>query len=81
MSVVTRATRLRWAAVAAGVGLLVCVPAAARIAAAGSGAGDGVPPRERIARALGSARVAYTGLAESRGSLGLPDVPDLVHTR
>jgi hypothetical protein len=78
MSVVTRATRLRWAAVAAGVGLLVCVPtAAARIAAAGSGAGDDVPPRERIARALGSARVPYTGLAESRGSLGLPDVPEL----
>jgi hypothetical protein len=79
MSVVTKATRLRWAAVAAGVGLLVGVPTVTTAIAGragGSGAGD-VAPRERIARALASARVPYTGLAESRGSLGLPDVPEL----
>jgi hypothetical protein len=78
MSVVTRATRLRWAAVAAGVGLLAGVPAvAARVAGAGADAGADVPPRERIDRALASAHVRFTGLAESRGNLGLPDVPEL----
>ena len=30
-----------------------------------------------MTRALASARVPHTGLAESSGSLGLPDVPEL----
>jgi len=79
MSVVTRTARLRWAAVAAGVGLIVCVPAVTAAIAGRAGGGDdaATTPREWVARALGSARVPYTGLAESRGSLGLPDVPEL----
>jgi hypothetical protein len=79
MSVVTSTARRRWAAVAAGVGLLVCVPTVTTAIAGRVGGGDDVAtsPRGWVTRALASARVPHTGLAESRGGLGLPDVPEL----
>jgi hypothetical protein len=79
MSVVTKATRLRWAAVAAGVTVLVCLPTVTTAVVSRLGTGDDATtdPRAWVTRALASARVPYTGLAESRGSLGLPDVPEL----
>lgn len=80
MSVVSHQARRRWAVVAAGVAVLICLPAAASAttsllsdltsndATVGSAA-------ELVARALASASVPYSGLAQSTGTLGLPDLP------
>ncbi len=70
--------------VAIGVAVLVCLPAVTSSAASWIGARDkGAAPsgtaaaRTILRRALGSAAVPHSGLAESRGDLGLPDLPRL----
>lgn len=64
----------RWAAVLIAVGALCAVPAL--VAALPAGAAR-VAPAELIARIRASAVVGYSGLAESRGALGLPSLPRL----
>jgi hypothetical protein len=79
MSVVTRSARIRWAIVASAVGALVCLPTVttAVVDAVGGADAGARSPRGWIQHALASTRVPHTGLAESRGNLGLPDVPEL----
>lgn len=81
MSTVGRATSLRWGAVAAGVAVLlgvrVAAPEAARLIDAAVRPSGQVSPQVLIDRALGSVGVAHEGVAQSRGSLGLPDLPRL----
>jgi hypothetical protein len=76
--VVTGSALRRWAAVVAGTALVLSVPAiadaAASLAARAHPQAAPAPPRELVQRALASASVPHTGLAESRGTLGLPDV-------
>ena len=74
MSVATKGTIRRWAAASAG---LVAI-------AAGPSVWGHVPVRESdltpqrlVALARASSAVAYYGLAESTGTLGLPDLPRL----
>jgi hypothetical protein len=66
----------RWAVVIAGAVLIVAAPAlAGRVAAAVSRPDSATPaPSDLVQRALRSASVPHQGLAESRGTLGLPDV-------
>jgi hypothetical protein len=76
--VVSAGALRRWAVVVAGTALVLSVPAIAD--ATGSLAARTHPrpaaasPRELVQRALASATVPHAGLAESRGTLGLPDV-------
>jgi hypothetical protein len=82
MSVVTHQARRRWAAVVAGLGVLAAAPAATSAAsswavAATSDDGPAPAPSVLVARALASTAVPHSGLAESRGNLGLPDLPRL----
>src|SRR4051812_17898912 len=76
--VVTGSALRRWAAVVAGTALVLSVPAiadaAGSLAARARSDAPSVAPREFVRRALASASVPHTGLAESRGTLGLPDV-------
>jgi hypothetical protein len=75
MSVVTAAARRRWAVVIAGTALLVAAPSLAGAAVSVATSPTSVPaPGALLRRALASASVAHQGLAESRGTLGLPDV-------
>ena len=79
MSVATASARRRWAAVAVACALLLGLPLGA------SRALDLLPrsdnnsstAREMLERALRSRAVPYTGLGESRGTLGLPSLPGL----
>ena len=79
MSVATASARRRWAAVAATCALLLGLPLGA------SGAVDlltrsddnSSTARDILQHALRSRGVAYTGLGESRGTLGLPSLPGL----
>jgi MucB/RseB N-terminal domain len=81
MSVVTTSTRRRWACVAGLTALLALAAAAPR--AAGVLATDAATgpkaasPRSLVRTALASRAVPYSGLGESRGSLGLPTLPGL----
>jgi len=81
MSTVGSATRLRWVCVAAGVasvvGAVAVAPTALRLVESALDPYDAVAPRTLIARALASGRVAHEGVAQARGSLGLPDLPRL----
>ncbi len=81
MSVVGRGTRWRWAAVALGVvaaiGLPTVVPAAVGLIDRVARSEARPAPAELVARALASADVAHEGVAQTRGSLGLPDLPRL----
>lgn len=78
---VARQTRGRWAVVAVGVALLLAVPTAVpavRAAVAGAGSDTRtLPAAELVGRALGSATVTHSATAETRGTLGLPDLPAL----
>ena len=78
MSVVSGPARRRWLVVAAGVALLVAGvvarPAAAELLAGRPA--DAADPREVLGRAI-TAAPAYSALSESRGTLGLPDLPGL----
>src|SRR4051794_29269550 len=75
MSVVTATARRRWAVVAVGTALLVAGPALAGAAVSAATRPASVPaPQALLRRALTSASVPHRGLAESRGTLGLPDV-------
>jgi hypothetical protein len=81
MSVVGLSTRWRWAAVslgvAAAIGLPTVVPAAAGFLAR-AGLSEGIPdPPTLVALALASSGVPHQGVAQTRGSLGLPDLPRL----
>jgi len=79
VSVATASARRRWAAVAVACALLLGLPLGA------SRALDLLPrsdnnsstAREMLERALRSRAVPYTGLGESRGTLGLPSLPGL----
>ena len=81
MSVVGRGTRWRWAAVALGtvavIGLPSAVPYAAGLTDRLAGSAERAGPAELVAMALASADVAHEGVAQTRGSLGLPDLPRL----
>lgn len=85
VSVVRRDTALRWVAVAAGTALVVGVPtlgpdavqAVTRLSSAHRSAPQ---PRALLALVHGSTRVAFSGLAVSRGGLALPDLPSLSST-
>jgi hypothetical protein len=67
--------------VAVGIAVLLSLPAGLPAAAAliqGLGRAQSVPsPQVLMRRALDSARVPHSGLAESTGTLGLPDLPQL----
>ncbi len=74
MSVATRGTALRWAVALAGLAAVALAPPAwARLPVHE----PDLAPRQVLDRARGSADVAYAGLAESTGTLGLPDLPRL----
>jgi hypothetical protein len=75
VSVVTGAARRRWAVVVAGTALLVAAPSLGAAAVSVATRPASAPaPDAVLRRVLASASVAHQGLAESRGSLGLPDV-------
>lgn len=74
MSVTRRSTQGRWAAVAAGVAVLSALPTLVAAVPVGPA---GVDPSTLLARIRTSASVAHSGLAESTGTLGLPDLPGL----
>lgn len=74
MSVTRRSAQGRWAAVTSGVALLCALPALVAAVPAGR---TGVDPSTLLARIRASATVAHSGLAESTGTLGLPDLPGL----
>jgi hypothetical protein len=77
--VITGQTRRRWAVMSTAAAVLLCLHAAAPavLTWAGGLGGDGDLPAPRVLldRALRSAAVPFSGLATSRGSLGLPDLP------
>lgn len=81
MSTVGRATRLRWLAVAAGVAALVAsialAPTALRSIDAAASPYEPMTPERIVEQVLASADVGHQGVAQSRGSLGLPDLPRL----
>lgn len=81
MSTVGRATAQRWGAVVAGVAVLVAAPVAApeaaRTIASELHPHEQLAPQEIVQRALGSVDVAHEGVAQARGTLGLPDLPRL----
>lgn len=81
MSVVGRGTRWRWVAVALGVaaaiGLPTVVPTAASMLDRAGQPAARPAPAELVALALASTDVAHEGIAQTRGSLGLPDLPRL----
>ena len=74
MGVATGGTTRRWAAALAGLMAVALAPAA--YARWPAGEAD-LAPRLVLARAVHSSDVPYQGLAESSGSLGLPDLPRL----
>ncbi len=78
MSVVARQTRRRWTVVAAGAALLLAVPTLLPYAAqlTDRKLADRASATSLLERALGTP-VPHTGLAETRGALGLPDLPRL----
>ena len=74
MSVVSGAAAGRWAIAAVVTVVVAATPAAyARLPTAESS----LRPAQLLAQARHSTRVAHSGLAESRGNLGLPDLPRL----
>jgi hypothetical protein len=78
VSVVSRSARRRWAVVVAGTALVLAAPslagAAVSVASRATSRSATPAPDELLHRVLGSASVPHQGLAESRGTLGLPDV-------
>jgi hypothetical protein len=78
VSVVSRLARRRWVVVVAGTALVFAAPslagAAASVAARATSRDATPAPQQLLHRVLASASVAHQGLAESRGTLGLPDV-------
>ncbi len=74
VSPLRRGALQRWAAVLAGAVLIVASPSIAGGVASALSREPSVAPGELLQRALRSAAVPHTGLAESRGTLGLPDV-------
>jgi hypothetical protein len=80
VSVVTQQTRRRWATVAVGVACLLCLPtvtSAVTGLAGGLARSQAPAPQVLMKRALASATIQHSGLAESTGTLGLPDLPQL----
>jgi hypothetical protein len=79
VSVVTQQARRRWAIVVAGIAVLLCLPVAASATVSlvrGVDEDGSLPSAPALLdRALASARVAHSGLAQSTGTLGLPDLP------
>lgn len=60
---------------AVGVALLCATPSAVGAVQQATASASALHPRELLARIEGSDAVPYQGLAESRGRLGLPDLP------
>jgi hypothetical protein len=82
MSVVSAAARRRWVVVVTGpallLGALAAWPTVAPRVVGGVAEGRAGPaPGDLLDRALASRTVSHTALAESRGALGLPDLPRL----
>jgi outer membrane lipoprotein-sorting protein len=79
VSVATASARRRWAAVAATCAVLLGLPLGASRALDLLARSDDNTSTARaiLERALGSRAVPYTGLGESRGTLGLPSLPGL----
>jgi hypothetical protein len=80
MSVVSGPARRRWAVVLGGVVLLAVLPVAASAVTDRTLTlqADGVPEApDVVRRVLASADVPHTGLARTRGTLGLPQLPRL----
>jgi hypothetical protein len=77
MSVVGRATRGRWTAACAGIALLVAAPSLVHGATRWYDAANDASapaPAALLAAAARSSEIGYAGLAEARGTLGLPDL-------
>ncbi|MGI5238514.1 hypothetical protein [Dactylosporangium sp. CA-139066] len=74
MSVVRREARRRWAVVAAMLGALVAIPLVVAFAPVDA---PRIAPGELRERMLAAAEGPYQGYAESRGSVVLPDLPQL----
>jgi len=72
MSVVRRDAQRRWGTVGAGIALLVALPTLVGVLPV---ADADATPGELRDRVLASGVQPYQGLAESRGLLGLPDIP------
>lgn len=80
MGLTTRGTARRWLAVAAGVALLASTPTLVQAVGdrgARAGTTTAADAQSLVGRILGTADLPHTGLAESRGTLGLPDLPRL----
>lgn len=72
MSVVRRDAQRRWGIVGAGIALLVALPALFGVLPVADADATAAELRDRV---LASGAQPYQGLAESRGLLGLPDIP------
>ncbi|WP_433088025.1 hypothetical protein ACQP1P_19055 [Dactylosporangium sp. CA-052675] len=77
MSVVRREARRRWAVVAALAGVLVAVPLVVAFAPVSAERVEPAVLRDRI---IAAAQGPYQGYVESRGSMVLPDLPQLADT-
>jgi hypothetical protein len=79
VSVVTRRSRRRWGAVALGVAVLLALLTAtsSTLAWAAARSRSTQPAPVLVQRVLASAARPYSGLAEIRGGLSLPDLPRL----
>lgn len=79
VSVIARRSRRRWGAVALGVAVLLALPAATSTTLAWAATRHRAPTSATalVQRVLGSASRPYSGLAEVRGALSLPDLPRL----
>lgn len=74
MSVATKGTARRWAVAVGGVVAIAAGPSAwGNVPVPESG----LTPQRLVSLARGSSTVAYYGLSESTGTLGLPDLPRL----
>ena len=76
-TVVTRDRWRRWLTVAAGLTVLLAVPAVAKVLPAGGGAAASVGAEALRERVLASGGQPYSGYAESVGQLGVPALPQL----
>jgi hypothetical protein len=74
VSVVRRDARRRWTIVVGGIAALCLVPAVLALAPVPDVSAD---PGDLRARILASATKPYEGYVESRGAVGLPDLPEL----
>ena len=77
MSIASRSTAARWVAAVAVTGAVIGAPAAYARLPVGGAVSDPAALRALITQARASTDVGFVGLAEARGTLGLPDLPRL----